>query len=427
MDQKNTKNVCKEKNREPITRDQKIRKEIRIWIEQECFRDFLQYVKNRVMGQEEVSSVVTNVYSYLKRVSAPSRFRQLSDGLVPLGQVLCEADFEQLEQTRSNCNNMLLCAPSGCGKTETYRAIKDYFKQKIPSLIVSIADVSNITPAGFRGSDPTSIIEPFAKLGIDPVGIVFMDEFDKICIPTYTSDHSDLHLDVQHNLLTLVEGSIVETRFGFIDTHDLLFIGTGSFDEYRKSREINDRKGIGFYNDSMTEEKDVIKHYEPITRENMIVSGGCYELIGRFSYIVNYHPLDRDAILLIIEKIRKQIETDFECRLELGMDLKDRLCKEANSKFGCRLLDSLLRDTVLAAYGDALQSSFYGDILSITVTDLGCYTYEFLDYEPKERLDYDEKIEESEEESDQDPDVRQNFEELLLSLLDDRIRSNQGN
>ncbi|MFW5555135.1 MAG: hypothetical protein ACOCN3_09245 [Roseburia inulinivorans] len=29
----------------------------------------------------------------------------------------------------------------------------------------------------------------------------------------------------------------------------------------------------------------------------MIAAGGCYELIGRFSYIENYHPLNQETIL----------------------------------------------------------------------------------------------------------------------------------
>ena len=67
--------------------------------------------------------------------------------------------------THGNCNNMILAAPSGSGKTETYRAFKDYFKKRIPALRLTISDVSNLTATGYRGAEPSSIVEPF--LGAD--------------------------------------------------------------------------------------------------------------------------------------------------------------------------------------------------------------------------------------------------------------------
>ena len=132
------------------------------------------------------------------------------------------------------CNNMILAAPSGSGKTETYRAFKDYFKKRIPALRLTISDVSNLTATGYRGAEPSSIVEPFLGCGLEPIGIVFMDEFDKICTPSYNANHGDVHLEVQHNLLTLVEGSRVETKQGYVNTNKLLFIGMGSFDQFRK-------------------------------------------------------------------------------------------------------------------------------------------------------------------------------------------------
>lgn len=50
------------------------------------------------------------------------------------------------------------------------------------------------------------------------------------------------------------------------------------------------------------------EHAAPITREDMISAGGCYELIGRFSYIENYHSLNRETI---IEIIKQNCETNY--------------------------------------------------------------------------------------------------------------------
>lgn len=374
------------------------KKQIYDWIITDPYREMLSYVQSRVMGQEDIVSVVTNIYTHLRRM---------------IGQTL-----NMRMQTRSGSNNMLLCAPSGCGKTETYRAIKDYFADRIPLLAVHIVDVSSLTPAGFRGSEPSSVVAPLVGYGSEPIAIVFMDEFDKICTPSYTADHSDMHLEVQHNILTMVEGSRVETACGVIDTKNILFIGAGSFDGFRKVRESNEKSEIGFQKD----ENKKSDHYAPVTRENIITAGGCYELIGRFSYIVNYHPLDKEIVLNIIDRNRELIANDFGCELILERKMVNKLCEQAGSKFGCRLLDSLMRDPVLKAYGDALQSDTYGDVLVITLKDLDTYSYDFRDYTPEEMKEpameavYND-LYNSAAMSNIEQQIRMNFEELLTSIL----------
>lgn len=374
------------------------KKQIYDWIITDPYMEMLSYVQSRVMGQEDIVSVVTNIYTHLRRM---------------IGQTL-----NMRIQTRSGSNNMLLCAPSGCGKTETYRAIKDYFADRIPLLAVHIVDVSGLTPAGFRGSEPLSVVAPLVGYGSEPIAIVFMDEFDKICTPSYTADHSDMHLEVQHNILTMVEGSRVETARGVVDTKNILFIGAGSFDGFRKVRESNEKSEIGFQKD----ENKKSDHYAPVTRENIITAGGCYELIGRFSYIVNYHPLDKEIVLSIIDRNRELIANDFGCELILERKALNELCEQAGSKFGCRLLDSLMRDPVLKAYGDALQSDTYGDVLVITLKDLGTYSYDFRDYTPEEMKEpameavYND-LYNSAAMSNIEQQLRMNFEELLTSIL----------
>lgn len=374
------------------------KKQIYDWIITDPYMEMLSYVQSRVMGQEDIVSVVTNIYTHLRRM---------------IGQTL-----NMRMQTRSGSNNMLLCAPSGCGKTETYRAIKDYFADRIPLLAVHIVDVSGLTPAGFRGSEPSSVVAPLVGYGSEPIAIVFMDEFDKICTPSYTADHSDMHLEVQHNILTMVEGSRVETARGVVDTKNILFIGAGSFDGFRKVRESNEKSEIGFQKD----ENKKSDHYAPVTRENIITAGGCYELIGRFSYIVNYHPLDKEIVLNIIDRNRELIANDFGCELILERKALNELCEQAGSKFGCRLLDSLMRDPVLKAYGDALQSDAYGDVLVITLKDLGTYSYDFRDYTPEEMKEpameavYND-LYNSATMSNIEQQLRMNFEELLTSIL----------
>jgi ATP-dependent HslUV protease ATP-binding subunit HslU len=60
-------------------------------------------------------------------------------------------------------------------------------------------------------------------------GIVFLDEIDKI---TYSSNSKGGEVSregVQRDLLPLVEGTIVQTKYGNIKTDHILFIGSGAF------------------------------------------------------------------------------------------------------------------------------------------------------------------------------------------------------
>ena len=62
-------------------------------------------------------------------------------------------------------------------------------------------------------------------------GIVFLDEIDKICCPKGAvrtrGDASDE--GVQRDLLPLIEGTMIETKYGEVDTSKILFITSGAF------------------------------------------------------------------------------------------------------------------------------------------------------------------------------------------------------
>ena len=70
-------------------------------------------------------------------------------------------------------------------------------------------------------------------------GIVFIDEIDKICRSKDTDKHLDASSEgVQRDLLPLIEGSIISTKHGDIDTSKILFIASGAFYAVRFFRTI---------------------------------------------------------------------------------------------------------------------------------------------------------------------------------------------
>ncbi|MCR4891328.1 MAG: hypothetical protein K5989_03980 [Lachnospiraceae bacterium] len=86
----------------------------------------------------------------------------------------------------------------------------------------------------------------------------------------------------------------------------------------------------------------------------MLKAGGSHEFLGRFPYIINYHKLTREASLEIIRLIAQNAARNFDCELELGEKMIDMLLDSTESEYGCRLIDSELRNVVLRALKPAL-------------------------------------------------------------------------
>lgn len=72
-------------------------------------------------------------------------------------------------------------------------------------------------------------VKEMAIDGVENNGIVFIDEIDKIAGGMRDSDRDVSRHGVQRDLLPLVEGTTVSTRFGNVHTDHILFIASGAF------------------------------------------------------------------------------------------------------------------------------------------------------------------------------------------------------
>lgn len=78
---------------------------------------------------------------------------------------------------------------------------------------------------------------------VEQHGIVFIDEFDKICKRGDTSGPDVSREGVQRDLLPLIEGSTINTKHGMIKTDHILFIASGAFQVSRPSDLIPELQG----------------------------------------------------------------------------------------------------------------------------------------------------------------------------------------
>jgi len=74
-------------------------------------------------------------------------------------------------------------------------------------------------------------------------GIVFIDEIDKVCKKGETSGADVSREGVQRDLLPLVEGCSVSTKYGMVKTDHMLFISSGAFHMSRPSDLIPELQG----------------------------------------------------------------------------------------------------------------------------------------------------------------------------------------
>ncbi len=103
--------------------------------------------------------------------------------------------------------------------------------------------------------------ESAVQIALDRVqstGIVFLDEIDKIAGNSSKSGGPDVSRQgVQRDLLPIVEGSTVTTKYGMVKTDHILFIASGAFNVAKPSDLIPELQGrfpIRVEMDSLTEE-----------------------------------------------------------------------------------------------------------------------------------------------------------------------------
>ncbi len=82
-----------------------------------------------------------------------------------------------------------------------------------------------------------------ARQRVEQSGIVFLDEMDKICVREASRGADVSREGVQRDLLPIVEGTTVNTKYGMVKTDHILFIGAGAFHSSKPSDMIPELQG----------------------------------------------------------------------------------------------------------------------------------------------------------------------------------------
>lgn len=125
-------------------------------------------------------------------------------------------------------------------------------------------------------------------------GIIFLDEIDKIATGNTNKNQDPSKEGVQRDLLPIVEGSMVQTKYGNIKTDHILFIAAGAFHVSKPS--------------------DLLP-----------------ELQGRFPLRVELNPLDEDALYKILTNTKNSLLRQYEALLaveDVTLVFEDEAIKE---------------------------------------------------------------------------------------------------
>ncbi|UER67484.1 HslU--HslV peptidase ATPase subunit [Borrelia sp. BU AG58] len=134
--------------------------------------------------------------------------------------------------------------------------------------------------------DNENIVE-IARSRVENMGIIFIDEIDKIA--TKNRSGNDVSREgVQRDILPIVEGSKVNTRYGIIDTSHILFIAAGAFNLSKPSDLIPELQGrfpikVELKSLSIDDFKNILKETKNSLIKQYIEMFKVYSLTLKFS------------------------------------------------------------------------------------------------------------------------------------------------
>ncbi len=199
-------------------------------------------------------------------------------------------------------------------KTLSVKEAKEALKAEISDTLL---DSESIKMEGLRRAESS--------------GVIFIDEIDKIAVSSKEGGRQDPSKEgVQRDLLPIVEGSVVNTKYGPIKTEHILFIAAGAFHLAKPSDLIPELQGrfpLRVELENLTEEimymiltqtkTSIIKQYQALLKVEGVeiaFEDNAIKELAKLSYNANQKSEDIGARRLhtTIEKVLEDISFEAE-------------------------------------------------------------------------------------------------------------------
>ena len=206
------------------------------------------------------------------------------------------------------------------------RILRDLLPKPSRTLEVTVAEARKIFLDEEREKllDEDSIAQEALRRA-EEMGIVFLDELDKICATGEGRGPDVSREGVQRDLLPIVEGTTVSTRYGSVRTDFILFIGAGAFHAARPSDlmpelqgrfpirvELRPLRRDDFLRILKEPENSIIRQYQALLRTERVeleFREDALEAMADMAYQVNRQTQDIGARRLhtIVERVLEEI------------------------------------------------------------------------------------------------------------------------
>lgn len=198
-----------------------------------------------------------------------------------------------------------------------------------------------------------------ARHRVENTGIVFVDELDKVAGRESTHGPDVSREGVQRDLLPIVEGTTVNTKFGPVRTDHILFIGSGAFHVSKPSdlipelqgrfpirEELNPLTREDFVRILVEPKNALIKQYQALLATEGIdlrIGDDAIQEIARIAQYINDHTENIGARRLhtVLEKLLEDISYE-------GADLSGTI--EVNAEYVNERLGPIMQKEDLSRY-----------------------------------------------------------------------------
>ena len=307
-------------------------------------------IKETIVSQDEqIGQILTAIYKNQKLINS-----KISE----------EAKIQLKE-------NILICGPTGTGKTEILKRIASLYN--VP---IVIENAPSFSETGYVGREISEMLRDLYLAADEDInraecGILVIDEFDKLAECNGNSETHVSRIGVQRSLLKLFEDSTWwfnkkgersndDSQKQKFSTKNLTIVCIGAFSGITNN--LNRKMGFNTTLGNMNEEIN----YKDLTMKIFVDYGIMKELMGRFSKIVAMNSLSKEDLKNILINSNfsplytyKELFNEMNIEFEYSDDFIDWVAEQAVLlKSGARSLKTIVDQCISGALFNIFEENY---------------------------------------------------------------------